>query len=296
MKARRELERSGIKFTTQMTTRAGEATEITRRALEAGTSRIVAVGGDGTLSEIVNGYFDQASAPVNPDASIGLLPSGTGSDFRRSIGIDSSLDAIAAIVSGKTRLIDAVRAANAGIDGASATRHFINVATFGLGGDVSAFVNGWRGRLPKWVGGRARFIAAAICALDRYRLRSTEVRLDDQFHKKIASNLVVIANGRYAGGGMMLAPHAELDDGLLDVVLTDGATRFDVIKELPRIGRGGHLKNPKVTGMRARDVSITTDEPMAIDIDGEMAGYTPARLTILPAAVRFMTRDHSQVT
>ena len=86
----------------------------------------------------------------------------------------------------------------------------------------------------------------------------------------------------------MLAPNAELDDGLLDVILTDGATRFDVIKELPRINRGGHLKNPKVSEMRAREVVITADEPMAIDIDGEMAGYTPARMTILPSAVRFI--------
>ncbi len=289
--ARRELEKLEIKFSEQLTSKAGEATEITRRALESGTGRVVAVGGDGTLNEVVNGYFDSSGARVNPDAAIGLLPSGTGSDFRRSIGINSSRDGIAAIASGRTRLIDAVRAVIETEDGASVTRYFINVATFGLGGDVSGFVNRWRGSLPKWVGGRTRFVAAAIRALDRYRLVPVEVRLDDTFHKKIASNLVVVANGRFAGGGMMLAPHAQLDDGLLDVILTDGATRFDVIKELPRIGRGGHLKNKKVTETRARDASITTAEPMAIDIDGEMAGYTPARMTVLPSTVRFITSD-----
>jgi diacylglycerol kinase (ATP) len=289
--ARRELEKLGIKFSEQQSTKAGDATEITRRALEAGACRIVAVGGDGTLNEVVNGYFDSAGARINPMAAIGLLPSGTGSDFRRSVGIDSSRNGIAAIAGGKTRLIDAVRAVHTVEDGASVTRFFINVATFGLGGDVSAFVNRWRGSLPKWVGGRARFVAAALRALDRYRLVPVEVRLDDSFYKKIASNLVVVANGRYAGGGMMLAPHAQLDDGLLDVILTDGATRFDVIKELPRIGRGGYLKNKKVIETRARDVSITTAEPMAIDIDGEMAGYTPARMIVLPSAVRFITAD-----
>jgi diacylglycerol kinase (ATP) len=289
--ARRELESLGIKFSEQVTAVAGEATAITRRALEAGTRRIIAVGGDGTLSEVVNGYFDSKGAAINTEAALGLLPSGTGSDFRRSIGINSKRDAIAAIASGQSRLLDAVRAVNATADGRNVTRHFINVATFGLGGDASAFVNGWRGRLPKWVGGRARFIAAALRALDRYKLISVEVRLDDAFHEKIESNLLVVANGRFAGGGMMLAPNAELNDGLLDVILTDKATRIDVIKELPRIGRGGHLKNPKVSEKRTRDVSITTDKPMAIDIDGEMAGYTPARLTILPAAVRFITPD-----
>jgi len=86
---------------------------------------------------------------------------------------------------------------------------------------------------------------------------------------------------------MMLAPHAELDDGWLDMVLTDRATRFDVIRELPRIARGGYLKNPKVTETRAREVRITSDEPLAIELDGELAGYTPAHLIVLPAAVRF---------
>jgi len=105
---------------------------------------------------------------------------------------------------------------------------------------------------------------------------------------EIESNLIVAANGRFAGGGMLLAPHAELDDGLLDVVVTDKATRFDVIRELPRIQRGAHLKNPKVSERRAREVSINSDEPMAIDLDGEMVGFTPARLRVLPGAIRFL--------
>ena len=104
----------------------------------------------------------------------------------------------------------------------------------------------------------------------------------------IMSNLIVVANGRFAGGGMMLAPNAELDDGLLDVILTDLVSRFDVVKELRRIGRGGHLKNPKVSERRAREVSICAEEPMALDIDGEMSGYTPASLLILPSVLRFV--------
>ena len=289
------MERLGVKFSERQTSEPGDATGITRRALEAGVKRVVAVGGDGTLNEVVNGYFDSAGETINPDAAIGLLPSGTGSDFRRSVGIESSRDAVAAITGGKSRLIDAVRAAHASRDGSGTTRYFINVATFGLGGDVSAFVNRWRGSLPKWVGGRARFVAAAVRALDRYRLVPVEVSLDGAAHKKITSNLLVVANGRFAGGGMMLAPHARLDDGSLDVILTDGATRLDVIRELPRIGRGGYLKNKKVMETRARDVSVTAAEPMAIDIDGEMAGYTPARMTVLPSAVRFITAGQSRI-
>ena len=116
---------------------------------------------------------------------------------------------------------------------------------------------------------------------------AVSLRLDERA-MTINSNLIVVANGRFAGGGMMLAPHAELDDGLLDVIVTDGTTRLDVVKELPRIQRGAHLKNPKVTEMRAREVSINSEEPMAIDLDGEMVGFTAAHLRVLPSAIRFL--------
>ena len=270
-----------------MTTCTGEATEVARQALHNGAARIVAVGGDGTLSEVVNGYFDDCGRVINSDAAIGLLPSGTGSDFRRSLGLTSRSDSIRALISSKTRLLDVVRADFQDQDGESASRTFINVASFGLGGDVSALVNKWRESLPRWIGGSARFAAAAMAALGRYKNVSVSLRLDERA-MTIYSNLIVVANGRFAGGGMMLAPHAELDDGLLDVIVTDGATRLDVVKELPRIQRGAHLKNPKVTEMRAREVSINSEEPMAIDLDGEMVGFTAAHLRVLPSAIRFL--------
>ena len=127
------------------------------------------------------------------------------------------------------------------------------------------------------------------------RLKSVPLRiqLDGESEVSIESNLIVVANGRYAGGGMMLAPNAELDDGLLDVLLTDRLTRLDIIMELRRIGRGGHLKNPKVSETRAGEVSICSADPVPIDIDGEMSGYTPARLTILPSVIRFAAASHA---
>jgi diacylglycerol kinase (ATP) len=285
--ARKEIVAAGVDFEEHVTTRSGEATEVAREALKIEVARIVAVGGDGTLSEIVNGYFDDCGRAINSDAAIGLLPSGTGSDFRRSLGLTSRRDSIRALISLETRLLDAVRAEFLDLDGASVSRVFINVASFGLGGDVSALVNKWRESLPRWIGGGARFAAAAIAALGRYKNVSVSLRLDERA-MSINSNLIVVANGRFAGGGMMLAPHAELDDGLLDVIVTDGATRLDVIRELPRIQRGAHLENPRVSEMRAREVSIETEKPMAIDLDGEMVGFTPAHLRVLPSAIRFL--------
>jgi len=272
-----------------VTTHAGEATKVTRQALVAGVNRVIAVGGDGTLNEVANGYFDGTGRAINDAASIGLLPSGTGSDFQRSLRTGNRSDLIETLLNGESRLIDAAVAEFRDVHGEPASRFFINVASFGLGGDVSALVNGWRNSLPKWIGGRARFSAAAVAALKQYRNVPVSMKLDDDRSMDINSNLVIVANGRFGGGGMMLAPNAELDDGLLDVIVTDGATRWDVIKELPRIQRGAHLNNPRVSAHRVRAISIRSKVPMAIDLDGEMAGYTDARIKVLPSAIRFVS-------
>ncbi|MCI0490428.1 MAG: diacylglycerol kinase family lipid kinase [Blastocatellia bacterium] len=288
---REDFARLGISFTERITARAGEAAQMTREALASGTSRVIAVGGDGTLNEIVNGYLDSAGRPINPDASIALLPSGTGSDFCRSLGFKTRSCAVRAILSPNARSIDAACCEFKDGDGRDTSRFFINLASFGLGGDTVSLVNRWRGRLPGWIGGRARYLAAAVRALARYRNIPVLVRLDGERDIRIDSNLIVVANGRFAGGGMMLAPHARFDDGLFDLIFADSTTRLDVIRELPRIRRGGHLNNPKVMELRAREVSIYSDEPLAIDIDGEIAGYTPARLTVLPSVVKFAVTE-----
>lgn len=285
---RQQLSALGIAFDEQLTSGPGDATEIASEAFRRGVERVIAVGGDGTLSEIVNGYFDEQGRAFNGEASIGLLPSGTGSDFRRSLGMTHYSRSLSNLFNAEARPVDVARADFQDFNAERAKRFFINVASFGLGGDVSASVNRWRNSLPRWIGGRARFSAAALAALGRYKNVRVSMLLDDEREIQISSNLIVVANGKFAGGGMMLAPDAELDDGLLDVIVTDEATRWDVIRELPRIQRGGHLKNPKVTALRARRVSIKSEEPMAVDLDGETVGYTPTNITLLPAATRFV--------
>ena len=275
-----------------MTTRAGEATEVTRRAVRAGNANIIAVGGDGTLSEVVNGCFDEDGNIVDRDSALGLLPSGTGSDFRRSLGTGTNDQLIRSILHSKTRSIDAARVEFQNNRNEKSFRTFINVASFGLGGDVSALVNAWRERLPRMISGRARFAAAAIAALRRYKNVEVSITLDDR-SIKINSNFIVVANGCFAGGGMMLAPNAELDDGLLDVILTNEISRFDIVRELGRIQRGAHLNHPKVTELHAREITIAASRPMPIDLDGEMVGTTPARITVLPSAIRFLSADYA---
>ena len=289
--ARRELVRAGLTFREHVTVRAGEAEEIARDSVRTAAGVVIAVGGDGTLSEVIRGYLDGDGRAINREASVGLLSSGTGSDFRKSLEGTTLAELISALADRRTSLIDAVLASYVNEAGRPESRCYINLASFGLGGDVVKFVNKWRSLFPRWVGGRTRFVLGALRALADYRCTQTEVVLDNQRRITIESNLIVVANGKFAGGGMMLAPHAEIDDGWLDVTLTDGASRFDVIKELRRIGRGGLLENPKVSQARAKEVVVTSEKPLAIDIDGEMVGYTPATMKVLPGAVRFVSKQ-----
>jgi diacylglycerol kinase (ATP) len=286
--ARKQFIKAGLTFDEQQTTKAGEAVNITKTAIKEGIKNIIAVGGDGTLNEVVNGYLDESEIALKQEVAIGLLPSGTGSDFRRSIGFSKNEDSIRAIVAAKTRLIDAIKVEFFDQGGKKITRYSMNVVSFGLGGEVTTYVNNWRATWPNWIGGNIRFVAAAVLALKQFQNRNVTVTIDDKSTFSIQSNLIVVGNGRFAGGGMMLAPQAELDDGLLDVVLTNCATRMDVIGELPRVYSGGLLKNPKVALYKAKTVLIEANEKLAIDIDGETVGFTPAKVTIVPRAVRLI--------
>jgi diacylglycerol kinase family enzyme len=305
-RARAEIVRRGLDFSEHFTNSQCDAVIATRQALSSDTLQVVAVGGDGTLNEVVNGYLEPDGRPVNPEARLSTLAGGTGSDFGKSLyaghrdsrptsdsgaqpggaNSDRIEKAVSVLTGSQSRLVDAGMITCRNQDGAPVTRFFINVVSFGLGGDVSRLVNGWRGRLPAWIGGRARFAAAAIRALAHYKTTAVTVRTNDS-EVSVESNLLVIANGRFAGGGMMLAPQARIDDGLFDIVITDRASRLDVIRELPRIRRGGYIDNPRVSLLRAPEVSLVTDLPVPLDIDGESGDYAPARLSVIPSAIRF---------
>ena len=284
---RPKIKSYGIEFSEFVTTRAGDATQITREAIEAGADRVVAVGGDGTLNEVLNGYLDTDGRPVNPDAILGLLPSGTGSDFQRSLGFKTTGDSIEAVCTGTTRSIDALQISLLTRDNVEKKRFGINVVTFGLGGETARLVNDWRDRVPAWIGGQARFLAAAIGALSNYENTDVTVRLNGQQEIRVFSNLIVVGSGRFAGGGMMLLPEAKIDDGRLEVMVTNNISRSGIILELRRIRQGGHLKNSKVSTFQAREVTVESRRPLALDVDGEMIGFSPVRVRVLPSVVRF---------
>ena len=297
-----ELAAARIDYDTHLTTAAGDATIQTRRALHAGTRLIVVVGGDGSLSEVAEGYFEfsanpeQLPDPINTEAALAVLPAGTGDDFARGLvgqraAFDIWLKAFVAKLTEhedpKTRLIDVLYGRSNGLQ-----TPFIclNAATMGIGGETASRVAA-QGKLMRRFSGEFRFLFAALGALAVWRERRVKVSIDGRLVSDGPMNLVAVANALYAGGGMMLSPDASLDDGKLDVVTASGLSRANVIAELSRVHKGGHVKNPKVNITQGEIVVIETlmmQDAMLIEADGNVRGVTPVRFEVMPSSLRFM--------
>jgi YegS/Rv2252/BmrU family lipid kinase len=272
-----------------MTRRRGEATELVRAALREGHHEIVAVGGDGTINEAVNGFFDVAGRAISPDAVFAFVTSGTGGDFRKTFDIAPGAEAaIARLKHAKLRAVDIGRLACLSRRGEPVTRHFINIGSFGLSGVIVDKVN--RARIAKLFGGAFAFAFHSIVGMMLYNNRTVRIRVDGDFDEIITVSTVAVANGQYFGGGMRVAPHARPDDGLFDVIIMGGSPKGRAMADLKQIYTGEHLDNPAVTALRgakivAVPVAETRGRPVLIEVDGESAGRLPATFEILPRAL-----------
>jgi YegS/Rv2252/BmrU family lipid kinase len=266
------------------TTGVGDATRLAREALRAGYEMVVALGGDGTLNEVVNGFFD-ADAPINPDAILGQVPAGTGGDFRKTAGIPKEIGAAAAALKGTASVrADVGRLTLVDAAGRPASRHFINIASFGMGGLVDAIVN----RSSKALGGKASFFLATARAALRYKNQRVRLTLDGGPPQELAIYNVAIANGRYFGGGMHVAPTARIDDGRFEVVVLGDFSATEAALKIRHLYKGTHLGLPKVSHWQARHVTAEPVDPTAqvlLDVDGEQPGALPSTFELLPGAV-----------
>ncbi len=305
---RAKLEKSGVPFDFYETTGAGDAIRRTRLGLEEGNRTIAVVGGDGTLSEAAEGFFEFSEAqseslpvPINPEAALAILPAGTGDDFARGLlgrrapleeWIDILLAQCQRTARQNMRVIDVMFGT---CDGYAKSFLCLNASTLGIGGETASRVAA-QGSLMRQLGGEARFAAAAVGALAAWRERVVRVTVDETVVEG-PMNLVAVANGLYAGGGMKLSPQARIDDGLLDVVTASGFNRAHVLRELPRIHRGGHVANPKVRVTQGRRVRIETfadEDALLIEADGNVRGQTPAEFRIMPRALRFVVANEGE--
>ncbi|MEO8898549.1 MAG: diacylglycerol kinase family protein [Candidatus Dormibacter sp.] len=278
------LRAAGVEHDVHHTTAPFDATAVTRSALTAGYTRVVSAGGDGTLNEVVNGFFTPDGVALNPDAILGVLPSGTGGDFRRTAGLPTDPIQLAAILrANHVRRIDAGRVTYD--DPATAARQFINIADCGVGGEVVARVNR-SGNKGGGLRGTAVFLGISVKALTTFGGRPVRLTFDGDVVEMDIQN-VVIANGRCFGGGMRIAPGAELDDGLFDVIVLPALGRIRTLAAMPSVYRGTHLRQPGVLVRRAATVRVEPldDRPLLFDIEGEQIGRAPATLTCLPGVL-----------
>jgi diacylglycerol kinase (ATP) len=268
----------GLDGETLFSERPGHLIELAEGAARGGAALVVAVGGDGTVNEVVNGLVRAGGGP-----ELATIPIGTGMDFVRTHGIPTRFeDAVRVAHAGTAVPIDVGRVAYRTWDGAEAERCLANVGSVGMSAAVARRANG----MSKLAGGRATFYYALVRVFLDWQNSVVSVELDDGVRREGLMHDVIVANGQYHGGAMWLAPEALPDDGLFDVVLIGDITKRDFLTTSPKIYRGTYLAHPKVELLRSRTVAVDGAERLPIELDGEQVGTTPARFEVVPAALR----------
>jgi YegS/Rv2252/BmrU family lipid kinase len=268
----------GLSGESLLTERQGHGAELARRAAEDGARLVVAVGGDGTVNEVVNGLLAVEGEPPE----LAVIPRGTGTDFVRHFGIPAKLEgAVGVALAGAVRPIDAGRCTYRSWSGEDASAYFANSASAGMSGAVAQRANS----TTKALGGKASFLYATLAVFARWHATDMEVVVDGERRSGRLYD-VIAANCRYLGGGMAMTPEADPADGLLDVLVIGDITRRDLALTLPKVYRGTHLPHPKAELLRGRRVVVRAETPLPVELDGEQPGTTPAELEALPAALR----------
>ncbi|HEY2325958.1 MAG TPA: diacylglycerol kinase family protein [Gaiellaceae bacterium] len=253
----------------------GHLIELARDAAARGAELVVAVGGDGTLNEVVNGI-------AGSETQLATIPFGTGMDFVRTFGIPTRFDdAVRVATNGNVREIDAGRVRYRTWAGEDAERWFANMGSVGMSGAVAQRANG----MSKALGGKATFFYALVRVFLQWQNTEVTVSLDGA-ERRGRMHDVIVANGRFAGGGMKLAPDATPDDGTFDVVLIGDVSKLDFATQAPGIYRGRHVKHPKVEVLRSTRVAVEAQEQLPIELDGEQVGTTPVTFEIVPRALK----------
>jgi diacylglycerol kinase (ATP) len=262
----------GRPYHVYLTTSEGDGRPAAARLANEGASVVLAVGGDGTIQEVVNGLCDSGTR-----VPLGVVPAGNGSDFARTIGASTKIEeAVAKATSGSTRAIDAGLAT---YDDGS-TRTFINIAGLGFDSLVAQRVH----RTKFLPGANLPYLAAALATLITYKNIGAKITVDGQ-EIETKAVFIQIANAKYMGGGYKIAPDADIEDGLLDLALVGDLSKPDLLKTLPKVYSGGHVGHPKFKLIRAKSIRVETTRPARVQLDGELFGSAPVTFSVLPKAL-----------
>jgi diacylglycerol kinase (ATP) len=267
----------GLRGDALLSERPGHLGELAREAALAGARLLVVVGGDGSVHEVASGL-----AGLHDPPELAIVPRGTGWDFVRTFGIPRGVEQAAGIaLDGAVDVIDLGRVTYRSWDGGDALATFANVASAGMSGAIAQRANA----TTKALGGKASYLWATFAVFARWT--ATEISLEVDGERRSGRMFdVVVANGRFFGGGMKMCPEAEPDDGLFDVLTIGDVTKTDLVTTMPKIYRGTHLPHPKAELLRGRTVTIDAPDPLPIQLDGEQPGTTPVRFEIVPHALR----------
>lgn len=280
----RALAAHGIQYEKSLTQGPGDGTRLAREAASRGIDTIAAVGGDGTLNEVVQAYLGSDGSPI-AGPSLALIPAGTGGDFRKSFGLpDDVHTAVARLYATAPRPLDLGVVDLSTPSGENRRFAFINVMSFGMGGLVDRLVNSG----PKWLGGRAAFLLGSARAALSYRNTPVSVSVDGKTYLQTPIFNVAVCNGRFFGGGMKVAPDADPHDGLFDVVAMCDLTRAQGIALAHHIYKGSHIGRREIDVARGRVVEaapMRRNDEVLIDLDGEMPGKLPLTARIVPGAL-----------
>lgn len=266
---------AGLEGATLFSERQGHLAELAREAALDGAELLVVVGGDGSVNEVANGLAGLGRQP-----EVAVVPRGTGWDFSRTFGIPRNIDdAVQVALEGDLRTIDLGRASYRAWDGSDATSSFANVASAGMSGAIAKRAN----ETTKALGGKASYLWATFAVFSGWEATEIEVTVDGERRAGPMFD-VVVANGRFFGGGLEVCPEAEPDDGLFDVLTIGDVTKRDLVQTMPKMYRGAHLPHPKAELLRGASVTVTTETPLPIELDGEQPGTTPVTFEVAAGA------------
>jgi diacylglycerol kinase (ATP) len=262
-----------------------QATEIARELLKEGFDLLIGVGGDGTLNEISSGFFSvQSGLAINDEAAVGIIPSGTGSDFIRFMKVPREFEKSAArIKNSKNKKIDIGKITYGGGVENPKTQYFINVADFGLGAEVIRNVSSIQSSRR----GAFTYYRGLLTTMMKYRSKNVKMILDDRTQLQGEYLIGAVANGRIFGGGMVIAPLAEPDDGYFDLVLIESMKRLEIVANSRLLYSGTIAKNPKVHILKAKKIKVESAEEVHIEYDGEVGETLPAEFSIVEKALNF---------
>lgn len=270
-------------FKTEFTEKPMQAAEISRSAIKDGTELIVGVGGDGTMNEIANGFYENRKI-INSEAILGILPSGTGCDFSRGLHIPSGFRrAMEIITRPVTHKIDVGRISFLNYKNKQEERFFLNISDFGIGGEVVQHM-----RIHQMKHKKASYLKSVITTFMNYKAKKLRIRIDGKEIPPDDYMIGAVANGPIFGKGMKIAPEAALDDGLFDFILVKKMAKWEFFRNLIKLYRGTHLSHPKVSFFRGKKIeasSASDKKKVLIEVDGEQVGMLPVSFEIIPLSI-----------